>query len=69
MGYRGKRYGALKDGHLAGPNANEVFGILTQTTPIKDVAMLRIIIPNGSDPNGFINVPSLKLDFDNYRPS
>jgi len=59
--------GALKDGHLAGSNADEVIGILTQTTPIKDAGILRIIIPNGSDPNGFINVPSLKIDFDNYR--
>ena len=46
---------------------DEVIGILTQTTPIKDAGILRIIIPNGSDPNGFINVPSLKIDFDNYR--
>jgi NitT/TauT family transport system substrate-binding protein len=59
--------GALKDGRLAGANANEVIGILLQTSPIKDAAILGIIIPNGSDPNGFINVPSLKLDFDNYR--
>jgi NitT/TauT family transport system substrate-binding protein len=59
--------GALKDSRMAGPNAEEVIGILTQTTPIKDPAVFRIIIPNGVDPNGFINVPSLKLDLDNYR--
>jgi len=59
--------GALKGGRMAGPNADEVIGILTQTSPIKDPNIFRIIIPNGADPNGFINVPSLKLDFDNYR--
>ena len=66
---RGIRFynGALKDGRMAGPNAEQVIGILTQTTPIKDAALFRVIIPNGADPNGFINVPSLKLDFDNYR--
>jgi NitT/TauT family transport system substrate-binding protein len=58
---------ALKGGRMAGPNADEVIGILIQATPIKDPAIFRIITPNGCDPNGFINVPSLKLDFENYR--
>ena len=58
---------ALKDGRMAGPNADEVIAILTATTPIKDAGLFRIIIPNGADPNGFINVPSLKLDFDHYQ--
>lgn len=59
--------GALKDSRMAGPNAEEVIAILTQNTPIKDPAIFRIIIPNGADPNGFINVPSLQLDLDNFR--
>lgn len=37
---RGARFydEALKGGHLAGPNANEVIGILTESTSIKDPA-------------------------------
>ena len=66
---RGIRFynGALKDGHLVGPNADEVIAIIAETTPVKDTALLRLITPNGCDPDGFINVPSLKLDFDNYK--
>jgi NitT/TauT family transport system substrate-binding protein len=68
---RGVRFynGALKDGHLAGPNADEVIGILTRSTRIKDAALYREIIPNGCDPDGFINVKTLKLDFDDFRAS
>jgi NitT/TauT family transport system substrate-binding protein len=68
---RGVRFydGALKHGHLAGPNADEVIGILTRSTRIKDPAIYREIIPNGCDPDGFINVKTLKLDFDDFRES
>jgi NitT/TauT family transport system substrate-binding protein len=59
--------GALKNGRMAGPNADKVIEMLTETTPIKDPELFRIIIPNGVDPNGAINVPSLKLDFNNYK--
>jgi NitT/TauT family transport system substrate-binding protein len=66
---RGVRFynGALKDGHIAGANADDVIAILTESTRIKNPETFRIIIANGCDPNGYINVPSLKLDFDNYR--
>lgn len=68
---RGVRFynGALKDGHLAGPNANEVIGILVRSTRMKDPALYREIVPNGCDPNGFINVKTLKLDFEDFRES
>jgi NitT/TauT family transport system substrate-binding protein len=59
--------GAQKDGHLAGPNAEEVIKILTESTPVKNPDTFRFIIPNGCDPNGFINLKTLKLDFDNYK--
>ncbi len=32
---------ALKDGRMAGPNADEVIAILTATTPIKDAGLFR----------------------------
>jgi NitT/TauT family transport system substrate-binding protein len=68
---RGARFynDALKDGRMAGPNADEVIDILTQSTPIKDPAIFRAITPNGCDPNGRINIARLKLDFDFYRRS
>lgn len=68
---RGVRFynGALKDGHLAGPNADKVIQILLHSTRISDPAIYRELIPNGCDPNGFINVKTLKLDFDDFRDS
>lgn len=66
---RGIRFynGALHDGRMNGPNADEVIAILTETTPIKDAALFRAITPAGCDPDGFVNLASLKLDFDNYK--
>jgi NitT/TauT family transport system substrate-binding protein len=58
---------ALKGGRFAGPNADEVVAILTEATPIKDAAVHRAITPNGCDPNGRVDVPSLKQDLDFYR--
>lgn len=68
---RGERFynEALKDGHLAGPNASEVIGILARSIQIKDPALYREIIPSGCDPNGFINVKTLKLDFKDFTAS
>jgi len=59
--------GALKDGRFAGRNADEVIAILTKSTPIKDAAVFRAITPNGCDPNGLVDEPSLKKDLDFYR--
>jgi NitT/TauT family transport system substrate-binding protein len=59
--------GALAQGRFAGANADEVISILTRSTPIKDAAVFRAITPNGCDPNGQIDVPSLKKDLDFYR--
>jgi NitT/TauT family transport system substrate-binding protein len=59
--------GALKDGMLRGPNADEVVAILTEFTPIKDPNVYRSISPQGSDPNGHLNVTSLEKDFEFYK--
>ena len=66
---RGVRFynDALANGRIAGPNAREVIEILTASTPIKDPEIFRLITPSGCDPDGFVNIPSLKLDFDNYK--
>ena len=58
--------GALKDGHLAGPNAAETIRILTESTPLKDAALLGQITPSGCDPDGKVNIASLQHDLDFY---
>ena len=58
---------ALKDGRLAGPNAEEVIRILTEATEIKDPAIYRAITPNGCNPNGHVHMPSLRNDLAFYK--
>src|ERR1700716_188779 len=58
---------ALKDGRLAGPKANEVIPILAKYTTIKDESMFRRMIPNYCNPDGEVNVASLKKDLDFFR--
>lgn len=58
---------ALAGGKLGGPNADEVVAILTHYTAIKDPAIYRAISPQGCNPDGYVNVASLKKDFDFYQ--
>jgi NitT/TauT family transport system substrate-binding protein len=58
--------GALKDGKLAGKNAEEVIAILIENTAVKDPKVLRSITPSGVDPNGTVNQASLQKDLDFY---
>src|SRR5262249_52499212 len=58
---------ALKAGRLAGPKADEVIPILVKYTTIKDAGMFRRMIPNYVDPNGAVNIASLKKDLDFFR--
>jgi NitT/TauT family transport system substrate-binding protein len=58
--------GALKDGRLAGPNADAVISIITANTPFKDLKVLRAITPAGCNPNGRIAVETLQHDLDFY---
>jgi NitT/TauT family transport system substrate-binding protein len=53
---------ALKDGKIAGPAADEVIAILTEYTHIKDPQVYRTITPQGTNPDGRLNVESLKTD-------
>jgi NitT/TauT family transport system substrate-binding protein len=57
-------HGALANGRLAGPNADDVIKILVESTRIKDPAVFRAITPNGVDPDGHVNVKSLQQDLD-----
>ena len=58
---------ALVNGHIAGPNADEVIAALTQYTPIKDPAVFRSINTQGCNPDGHLNIDSLRKDLDFYR--
>jgi NitT/TauT family transport system substrate-binding protein len=66
---RGARFynDALKGNKLAGPNADAVLSILTNSTPIKDASLYRDAIPQFTDPNGHINVPGLISDLQAYK--
>jgi NitT/TauT family transport system substrate-binding protein len=57
----------LKNGKIAGKNAEEVLAILTEYTEIKDKNLYRAIVPNASNPEGRVNVESLKKDFDFFK--
>jgi NitT/TauT family transport system substrate-binding protein len=59
--------GALKDGHLAGPNADEVIAILSAATPIKDLGVYKAITPTGMNPDGAVNTKSLADDYAFYK--
>ena len=58
--------GALKDGRLAGPNADEVIAILSEATPIKARAIYQAITPTGMNPDGRVNRESLAYDLAFY---
>ena len=58
---------ALKGGKIAGPNAEDIISILTETTFIKDPAIYREITANGINPNGHVNMDSLRKDLAFYK--
>jgi NitT/TauT family transport system substrate-binding protein len=58
--------GALKDGHLAGPNADAVIAIIAANTPFKNVDTLRAITPFGCNPDGRVDIATLQHDLDFY---
>jgi NitT/TauT family transport system substrate-binding protein len=60
---------ALKDARLAGPNAPEVIAIMVKYAALKDAATYREIISHGVDPDGGVNVASLKQSWQYFRDS
>ena len=58
---------ALEEGHIAGPNAEEVIKILIAYTAVKDPAVHRETSPSALDPDGTVNVASLKKDLGYFR--
>lgn len=59
--------GALRNGRMTGPNANEVIAILVESTPVKDPAIYKAITPTGMNPDGRVNVQSLADDLAFYK--
>lgn len=66
---RAVRYyvGALHDGHFAGPNAADVIAILSATTSLKDPAAYQTITPGSIDPNGKLNLASMRKDLQYFK--
>ncbi len=60
---------ALKDARLAGPNADEVIAILVKYASLKDAATYREITSHGVDPDGAVNVASLRQSWQYFRDS
>jgi NitT/TauT family transport system substrate-binding protein len=58
---------ALKDGHLAGPGADQIIKILTEYSFIKDPAVHRAIISQAVDPDGSLDTPSLQMAWQYFK--
>lgn len=58
---------ALKDGKLAGPNAEEVVSILTEFTFIKDPSIHREVTPAAIDPDGRLSLAGLRNDLEFFK--
>jgi NitT/TauT family transport system substrate-binding protein len=58
---------ALKDGKIAGPNAEEVISTLTEYTFIKDARLHREITPAAIDPDGRMNLKGLANDLQFFK--
>ncbi|MDB5951481.1 MAG: transporter substrate-binding protein [Massilia sp.] len=54
---------ALSNGAIAGPGADEVLAILIEYTSIKDKELYRSIVPHATNPDGRVNVASMKKDY------
>jgi NitT/TauT family transport system substrate-binding protein len=53
---------ALVNGRLTGPGADEIVAILAKYSVVKDPVMLRTMIMHGCDPDGQLNMDSLRKD-------
>jgi NitT/TauT family transport system substrate-binding protein len=58
---------ALKDGRLAGKGADEIVAIMAKYSNVKDPETIRGMTPHGCDPNGGVNVDTLKKDWEFFK--
>ena len=59
--------GALADGGLKGPNADEVIKILMEFTELKNPALYKTMHTQGSNPDARLNWDSLRTDFEFFK--
>lgn len=57
---------AIKDGKLAGHDADSVIKVLTEYSVFKDPAIWRKIVVHGCDPDGKLDPKSLQVDLDYF---
>jgi NitT/TauT family transport system substrate-binding protein len=57
----------LADGKFSGPNAEAVVKMVVEATMIKDPDVIRESVPAGVDPNGTLNIASMKQDLATFR--
>jgi NitT/TauT family transport system substrate-binding protein len=53
---------ALKDGHIAGKDAEEMIAIIAKYSGFKDVSLLRNVVPAACHPDGLPNMAGLQTD-------
>ena len=58
---------ALKDGKLAGPGAEEIIQMLGEMTGVKDLTIFRDAVPPYLEPNGALNMPTIRTDFAYFK--
>lgn len=58
---------ALKNGRIAGANAEEVIATIAQYTAMKDPQLIRDATPNACDPDGNVLIDSIKRDFGFFK--
>ena len=58
---------SLAGGHLAGPKGDAMISILVEYSLLKDPAVYREMAVHGCDPDGSLNLASLKADLDYFK--
>ena len=59
--------GALKDGKIAGPGAEEIIQMLGEMTGVKDLSIFRDAVPPYMEPNGAVSMTNLQTDLDYFK--
>ena len=66
---RGVRYynDAIVNGRLAGPLGDEIIAIFSEKIPLKDNNLYKTLIPPATNPDGKVQIDSLREDLDFFR--
>jgi NitT/TauT family transport system substrate-binding protein len=58
---------AIAPGRLTGPGSDEIIKLISENMALKDVSLMKEMIPNGIDPDGKVDRASLENDLKFYR--